>query len=210
MATNSKEDLTLYEALSDQIIDKPPMLRYIPIGALETLVCRERVRASLEKHFRPEEELVTFILVHAKWCFATLVFTNMEQHIEQFRQCGFTDAFLPIRFVTQGRNCSVHIVDKIANDAETNTIKKCFSTSWDRRACENFFETQWLFHAPIFTEENLRHEFHEKRPLPFISPNSDPTSRTTLFSDVKQLLIHRDHIKGVCHLKSALFLEANR
>lgn len=195
----------LYDQLSEALIKEEQSPRpFLPRGAFDKLITAESIEVELLRtgcitttQSRTEVQgLVDFILSRAKKCFATLVFIKRVPEIKTFHQNSLTDEQLPVAFEFVEGKCIPSVLDKARSHPDVELLSTCFQHPWDRQDREAFAEKQWLFLVPVFTEENWQHKFHDKCPLPFLYP-VEQVARQTLFSEVRQWLIHRDHIAGV-------------
>jgi hypothetical protein len=198
-------DICLYDRFSEKLIDDPNLRPFLPRGEFEKLMNPRNIEAELFRtgcittaHSEIElRDLVNFIRNQAKICFATLVFIKKVSEIITFRQNGLTDKHLPLAFEFTEGKCDAKVLHGDSGFPNVQPLTRCFKPPWDRQDREAFAEKQWLFLAPVFTEEDWKHTFHDKCPLPFLQPGAEQIARRTLFSEVRQWEIHSDHIIGV-------------
>jgi hypothetical protein len=206
MSIDTAEANGLYDSIRDSLLKDINERHFLPHGKLKELMTPDRVDlellrsgcCSMEDHaFR--QELTKFIVGQATKCFATLVVIEEVQEIKAFYQNALKDSHLPVTFKFELGRC----VDAKSLDSERDPpradcpISKTFQGSWTRKHLDDFEEKQWLFLAPVFTENHWKRRFHMQCPLPFISQNKPAISHETLFSRVHQRVIHGDHIIGV-------------
>ncbi|KAF8847386.1 HET-domain-containing protein [Acephala macrosclerotiorum] len=200
-------DEVLYAAISPLLEKDVNSRQFLPKGHLEALMNAEKVDLELESSCftaadgqDAKEILRNFILGRATKCFATLVRIGKVNEIRSFHQNGLTDAYLPLEFKVHKGKCLAANSVEPSSQLDPGPVEKTFKDLWRIRDIEEFEQKQWLFLAPVFTEEDRdwKRCFHDSCPLPFLSPppgrQQDP--QETLFSQVRKVALHASHIIG--------------
>ncbi len=161
--------------------------KFVPADSLRALLTEEAIKHELSLIGKRSEELSHYIVSEASKVFAILVYIDMASFIEEFYQKGISDTLLPMDF--KGLNND----DSIALSVGSVQQSKAF-TSWKYVQISSFSDSQWIFLAPIFTDDQFVHGLHDYCALPFTWVNRE-TPKTSLFSTVHEAIIHPGHLR---------------
>lgn len=177
--------------------DNNALLQFVPTDALKQLLTRSKVSKILEGlKKRPRIDipsLESFICDNASAVFATLVMIEKEPLIEQFYQHGFSDKQLPFDYKIAG-NCVE------ATSSQLGTIspdRHPFNNpQWRAKVIEDFWDRQWYFLSPVFSQSQFRYHFDKGIRMPFLK-EYPLNQKTSNFSVVEERPIHRDHVRNL-------------
>ncbi|KAF3065703.1 Serine/threonine-protein kinase ULK1 [Trichoderma lentiforme] len=158
---------------------------FLPKNKVESLMQPESVRSTLREHIKemtPEdvEDLVKYVMAHAKQVFLTLVFSNTVNAMKNLQNRGFKDEDLPV-CIKSRKIC------KINSDAPL----ECFE-DWKWSDIDSFCHKQWIFLAPVFHEKRFIYWFDGKHRLPYSLAEQSGDSAGH-FGEVRKLQLHYAH-----------------
>jgi hypothetical protein len=138
---------------------------FLPQGLFSQLITEKSIKAELPKASR---QLVEFTCKHTRKAFAIALCIGMDgatlvSALETFQRHGFSDQFLPNAKLRNIRNCQA----KRAGECSHEEYLYAFHhPPWKLFNIRRFYETQWEFFAPVFTQDKSRLELHEDCVLP--------------------------------------------
>ncbi|KAJ4305480.1 hypothetical protein N0V90_001011 [Kalmusia sp. IMI 367209] len=173
-------------------------LRFLPDSSLREVISEQSVTEALERHQHLESkvsELVEFVCSSAPRLFATLVWTDSDELIDQFYQHQFGDYRLPIHVsITENDDSPVDVYTLTQGAVEHITQQPFNSEPWTERMMKIICEYQWLFMSPVFRENRAVYRFDERCRLPFVS---DPRMEIeSPFNVIQERCIHRSHLRA--------------
>ncbi|KAJ9148869.1 Kinase-like protein [Pleurostoma richardsiae] len=175
------------------VFDSKPQ-NFVPEGCIKDLVTEGSVIIELRylnSVWEVDNALVEYILRKAPKVFAIAVQTGLFglelcMAMDKFRKCDFGDSGLPIR-------------ERAApSDATIGKLKlSAFmpKTLWTDLRLYNFYDHQWTYLSPVFAKGDREMILHPHHILPIIEVDHCTTQHGT-FSDVRQVIIHDQHLKG--------------
>ncbi|KAI1736807.1 kinase-like domain-containing protein [Xylaria scruposa] len=195
--------LRLYEAMLSSINGQD----FVPLDQLNEIFTEEEVRSILHSvglNGQSSSGLLRYIMDHAKKMFATVVFMDQPLLIQDLAFANLTDAHLPVGQDLWGEDGesgdsyevgairSYHSMsDKLNRESNLAVFR-----SWPPRTRYEFCDRQWLFLAPVFSENNYKTYVHRKCPLPFLPPPEDPHEiKSSHHSKVYKVSVHPAHLK---------------
>lgn len=171
--------------------------RFLAESQLKELICQPTVANFLEQDGSASStdldktELAAFICSRARRIFAILVWAERENQIEQFYKNGFTDEMLPVK--VKSRDDEEWTVESLVTNCTNSKAVSTTFSSWRDSEIDYFCDhNQWLFLAPVLSEEKFQHRFHEKTRMPFLDLKRMNESN---FSIVWEGHIHIDHLR---------------
>lgn len=180
--------------------------KFMPEGALRSLVTTDFVLRCLGsvRHNSEDNELVSYILNRARKLFAICVYIGLSrddlQHaMSLFRDAGFDDQQLPLgrsdsKLSTPGGYPNPIFKSSAAQSvlASLESQKSKWPKVWRPRATRDFFEKQWSFLAPVFSNAETSVDIPALCVLPFIEKQVSMSRGS--FAEVYKYKIHPDHI----------------
>lgn len=166
--------------------------KFFPEGSISSLLTEESIKEYMSE---ADQELIEFLSKKAKKVFGIVLVScglrgnGLVGPMKAFKQLGFTDDLLPVENLTKD-NCRFQGGSQCSHKTALD-IFHGEPLPFDFTDCENFYEKQWSFLAPIFAPEDLKLELDIKRVLPIEEREHAP--RQGYFSDVWNVKIHRDH-----------------
>ncbi|KAI0885986.1 uncharacterized protein GGS22DRAFT_159532 [Annulohypoxylon maeteangense] len=182
---------TLYQEIHDSLEDCCfSKKKFLPEKAFGDLLTSDRIKRILS-YTRPlskilqSKTLIEYIEEHATRVFAILVYSRLVDKAFTLKKHGFMDKYLPIQ-MGPGKATTFHL---LADDAALKWFE-----NWKASEIASFQNAQWLFLAPVFTEQSVLEQPDDTCPLPFIS--YDTTQDAGSFGRIHKARIHSSHIKG--------------
>jgi hypothetical protein len=185
--------------LSDQILDKcvesmfdDEVKKFLPAGCIDELVSLEAIIKEVRKkdHLQPgdldlpegsaKKKLVDFVRGKANKVFAITVISGIEggdlgKAMHQFMEIGFTNESLPLK--------EEHLKD-IA-------FFRNMAYPWSKTRIFKFCREQWIFLAPVFSQQNFMVNLRPEHILPFIKKSE--VVKEGAFGQVYMVDIHPAH-----------------
>ncbi|VUC27444.1 unnamed protein product [Clonostachys rosea] len=167
--------------------------RYMPSRWIEAYTSKAVVKSILGSRFEPSlvQDLLSYVLHSpAKKLLLLLAFCQALHCLPAMNNLGFNDDYLPItivrKFGTKG------LIQKLG---EHEGEKKAFPVpqDWNPLMRGAFERNQWLFLAPVFTEDRFHHELHSDTPLPFLPIEPNPQPKLGGFSTVLEVHVESSH-----------------
>jgi hypothetical protein len=154
---------------------------FLPEGCIETLITEATVMKEMgitEETKEDSRKLLSFILKDGRKIFAILIFSSfksqaLREAVTQFRRKKIGDVSLPI------------------TDVANVPFFKPPKQPWDNWSVRNFCKGQWIFLAPVFSNEKLNLQLRADHILPFTSQDNDIKSGA--FGEVHQVTVHPSH-----------------
>ncbi|EQB54101.1 hypothetical protein CGLO_06102 [Colletotrichum gloeosporioides Cg-14] len=171
---------------------------FLPEGCLQKIVSRKAIQFELfgkKDVLHPDEEsLVNFIDRRAKKVFATAYVAlgsgghSLLVTMSYFRSLNFIDESLPMKnFRNESkRNTQAEVPYPFNRDQG-----KSFLRIWPKLKVRNFYQTQWMFLAPVFSKDYHHHILSIDIVLPFVWVNH--VIKGGRFSKVYEVEIHESH-----------------
>jgi hypothetical protein len=161
---------------------------FVPTSSIRELITEGSIELELSNIGSAHKFLSQYILSKASKIFAILVYIKMTKYIAEFCKRGLSDDILPVPVPGFAADLSVF-------------------KDWDYDNVSDFYESQWLFLAPVFTKQQFVYELDDACPLPFTSIN--PLSeKMSAFSIVQEATIHPGHQSIISSVSSSFFLIA--
>jgi len=182
--------------LSDQILDKcvesmfdDEVKKFLPAGCIDELVSLEAIIKEVRKkdHLQPgdlelpegspKKKLVDFVRGKANKVFAITVISGIEgddlgKAMLQFMEIGFTNKSLPLK--------EEHLKDF-----------PFLAYPWSKTRIFKFCREQWIFLAPVFSQQNFMVNLRPEHILPFIEKSE--VVKEGAFGQVYMVDIHPAH-----------------
>ncbi len=173
---------------------------FLPADMIDKLSTPAIVQSELEDEDVPiRPELIQFASGPGKRVFLTLVFVENIAALPSLYSAGFSDADLPIGWDGRFPNTKTGFVSVSTLDPRTNAPNSLKVTpfsvqDWKPLSLLRFAKDQWIFLAPIFTEEKFRYTFYPKQPLPFVPfLRGEDNDKDGFFSRISQIRVHSAH-----------------
>jgi len=199
---NSYEE-EIYSCREESEVDDRRL--FIPARCIHELVEAQpaTIRALLPT---ASQELIDFVCGPAQKLFLTLwqapYQPELVEVLEEFRSYDFDDEYLPIEDITDAgdHECKLHIIRRkrrVAGASEEVTCKHSpvldvfHHKRWTIGSLTQFRHRQWMFTAPIFTEDRILEELVTGCILPFTWKSRD--ERSGHFGTVQEVGLHIDH-----------------
>lgn len=172
---------------------------FLPEGYLDRLFTRQALKDDLfvdKVSFDAEDEkLIDFITRSAKKVFATAYCvlgsggSALLPTMMYFQSIGFSDKALPIENLqTVGRTRDAQREVPFPFNRNRNiTLRR----TWAPMRIRNFYQSQWMFLAPVFSRGHFHHILSPDVVLPFIWVNN--VTKGGRFSKVYEVEIHECH-----------------
>lgn len=171
LKTTKKLRATLCKQVIEGMFDKVPQ-EFIPEGTVQQIIKREVVSKALNINTPNEEQsdLIDFIVNHARKAFAVVVMAkiNANKVMRWFKERNIVDLDLPIP----------------TKDKE-----------WERSWRPEFYSTQWMFFATVFSTTNYDHKLQEAHIIPFVEKICEAGQGS--FGIVYQYAVHKAHMQPV-------------
>jgi serine/threonine protein kinase len=186
---------SLRENLLDARISKDDYNFFIPIDAVERLICEEAIRGELSSISEIDSKWmnsVTFIRNDYQKIFGILTIIKKCHLITTFLQEEIKDIELPIRLQHVSLDDTRLTTPKL--ESATGRTLHAFQ-AWSRWETDEFRQAQWLMLAPVFkmSENDIPHlELCDNTVLPFIEDYS-ADAREGGFSSVSAVRMHPAH-----------------
>lgn len=186
---------SLRENLIDARISKDDYHFFIPVDAIDRLICQEAIHDELSSLFGIDSELmnsVSCIRKDYQNVFGILTLIKKGHLISSFLQDKIKDTELPIRLQPASRDDTFFEIPKL--ESATGRILYVFEalTRWET---DKFRQVQWLMIAPVFetSKNDIPHlELCDNVILPFIEDYSKD-AREGGFSSVWAVRMHPAH-----------------
>jgi hypothetical protein len=171
---------------------------FLPCDKLRDFVNREEVEQCFqEAQISNAEDLVEFVLEHAKRLFLLLVLMSSKEKqklslLGDLMRDQITDASLPIGFV-RGEKKRWY---GYSLESSPGGPRFLVSKDWDihdRRLFETF---QWRLKVPIFDNSKFRFHFLDDHVLPYLQVAPKPASEG-FFGEVSRIEIHPAHMPAM-------------
>ncbi|RYP56628.1 hypothetical protein DL769_009898 [Monosporascus sp. CRB-8-3] len=167
---------------------------FLPNGSLDTLVTREAVLSGLGGYQDGDAELVRFVLQEAKKVFAIMVHwdfncTELRKATGLFKRFKIYDEKLPMEQPAPNEENGKFTVEKY----KTPLQPPFQDTFWTVQKVNNFWNSQWHFLAPTFSDDTHCLELPPETILPITSKH--PVVKEGAFSQVFQVTVHPAHLK---------------
>ncbi|KAF4816418.1 putative cell division protein kinase [Colletotrichum siamense] len=172
---------------------------FLPEGYLDRFITRQALKDDLfvdKAGFDAKDErLIDFITTSAKKVFATAYCalgsggSALLPTMMYFHSIGFSDKALPIddlRTVEPTRNAQTEV--PFPFNRNRNMILR---RTWAPMRIRNFYQTQWMFLAPIFERGHFHHVLSSHVVLPFVWVSK--VTKGGRFSKVYEVEIHKSH-----------------
>ncbi|KAF4857087.1 hypothetical protein CGCSCA4_v000201 [Colletotrichum siamense] len=175
---------------------------FLPEGYLDKLITRNALRDDLfvdkADLDAKDENLIDFIITSAKKAFATAYCavgsggSALLPTMMYFQSIGFSDKALPIedlRTVEPTRNAQTEIPFPFSHINRNMALRR----TWAPMRIRNFYRTQWMFLAPVFSRDHFHHVLSPNVVLPFVWVGN--VTKDGRFSKVYEVEIHENHQK---------------
>jgi serine/threonine protein kinase len=195
MAVSESEE-SLCSRIGGLKVENPPGERgdYIPRDKLDDLINHSTISSELQSEKIPfDENLLTYILKHAKLLFSIMVRTGSLEAAAKLPKLKLTDDYLPVQYAhgrvwsLKGAPMGDRPLDWFGRDVQNLTQKQ------HERWAGNFCSNQWIFLAPVFDDYEAVYPLQEKCPLPFTKYKGTQQRGATAF--VAEAHIHPGHQK---------------
>ncbi|KAI1739133.1 hypothetical protein F4680DRAFT_422948, partial [Xylaria scruposa] len=186
----------LKRKLSDSLFDSPAQ-QFIDAISLNEVINPTRVKQILSsgegENIPARKALVDFICESAPKVFAISVYIGINSNdlykiMQSLKDCKFKDC------VFKG-DSGLPFSDASLEDNKSHSL---VDHDMDICVANNFYQSQFLFLAPIIKVQDNVQNFHEKFPLPFTSV-SEKSKGGGSFSTVFEVKIHEAHIDNLLH-----------
>ncbi|VUC21240.1 unnamed protein product [Clonostachys rosea] len=164
---------------------------FLPAGSIAGLVTKESVVKTLEDEDCSADDidsLGTYVFTHAPKVFLILAYLNLAKakHIRQFKERDFKDEHLPVTVLSENPPIL---------KSSTNDIRVEFDVGSVKRG--DFADYQWKFLAPKFVIDTFQSaKYDQGQIFPYIHPEQAVMPHTGGFSEVRKVVLHKDHREG--------------
>ncbi|KAL9084296.1 MAG: hypothetical protein Q9165_008124 [Trypethelium subeluteriae] len=161
--------------------------KFIPADSITQIVTEENVRQAVDASSLVEHGLTEFILHEARAIFLILCRLNRLPAIIKLKAFGLTDEHLPIVIdLGQSGKTSAETRDSLPQN-QFSSVRESLGLG----LFAQFQDEQWKFLAPVFTDTDHGHTFHENHILPFTYKGAQELGGG--FSTVYKIKIHAAH-----------------
>lgn len=169
--------------------------RFLPYDKLRDFVNREAVEQCFrEANISDAEDLVKFVLEHAKRLFLLLVLMSSEEKeklslLRCLKSEQIDDASLPIGF-DRGEKKRYY---GYSLESSPGGPKFLVFKDWSSHDRDLFESYQWKLNVPVFDNSKFRFHFFDQQVLPYLQVAPKPASEG-FFGEVSRIEIHPAHI----------------
>lgn len=215
----------ILQRFTSATISPTEMPSFVPMDTLTGLIDVEAVSKALAEagHHDLSSDQCAKIADTLPRVFATLLLIGNIGAILDFEFRGFTDSIFPLLRVRQsfhssgfdappddgevrswGWHTTIYPLP-YDYDGEIHPVSRCFQdpSLWTLDEFETFYNSQWLFSAPVFDPEKFEYLLAPQSPLPFttVTPHR---AEGTLCSQVYMASIHPAHLSWQNTVRSYL------
>lgn len=187
------DDEELAEELDRMVSENYYEKRYMPSKWIEAYTSEAVVKSILGSRYEPPlvPDLVSYVLRSpAKKLLLLLALCQALHCLPAMKNFGLNDDYLPVTIIRKPNTKGF-----IRKLGEYEGEKKDFPVpqDWNPLMRSAFERNQWLFLAPVFTEDQFHHELHSDTPLPFLPMETKPQPKLGGFSTVLEVHVDASH-----------------
>lgn len=164
--------------------------KFCPENQFATLLTNDDIKRKLgEANSDTQSELIEWVYKNAKRIFAIMTHSRTFGHdalrsLQRLREVGLTDIHLPI--TEEGISAKgLKFPLEIWEGKEKGE---------DLQALDDFYQKQWAFLPPVFSQEYFHYELQPSAIFPFIGKTEGRKDfKKTAFSEVRRYTIHEAH-----------------
>ncbi|KAI1124202.1 hypothetical protein F5Y10DRAFT_34090 [Nemania abortiva] len=160
--------------------------KFVPVTSIHDLFTQEAVRFELSRREIDSRQLFQYVLQKCPKIFLILVYIERVPLIKDLVNEDFTDASLPVTFKENDQG-QVTVVS--SKHVSSKTL-----SAWSYIEANDFYEAQWAFLAPVFSDDIFVYDLHDQCPLPFFMADRD-SEKMSAFSIVRKVTIYPGHMK---------------
>ena len=176
---------------------------YVPQDIVDFLKHRAAISKELKKSGVSSgsiTKITEYILkTPATILFFALAASNLSVDIVHFHDLGFSDRDLPI----ERHDVAGDAIRRLQSGRQVQ-CEEVLPSTWLPINRNTFLMNQWLFMAPVFTNETFSHVLHKKCPIPFSTAVNATRPKTGLSGSVREIHLHRAHLKGFPEVNTIL------
>ncbi|KPM36558.1 hypothetical protein AK830_g10019 [Neonectria ditissima] len=200
-----RDDITKAQCTSEYGSPK----QFLPESSISQLVTEKNVKELIPK---ASPELIQFVCREARRVFLTLAFCWCGDFMdpllditEEFQDCGLSDEWFPIENITITEKCEMMVEECEDVQCRHHPSLDAFH-DWNSFYVSRFYNDQWQFASPVFTENQPKQILHARSILPITWVNRE--GKGGHFSEVSEAKLrfdHQDKIKqGTDHVRVAI------
>lgn len=193
---------------------------FLPESAVKSLVTEGQVISTLRQNAaigrsKDVNALASYFVKDARKTFLTMVYSGTSQYAWLLYEANFTDDSLPVTKHTSeaadGNRLWLEPFPPRGNgEAPQGLAAKTrhFSDTWSKKECNDFYQHQWMFRAPVFRADTFEYSLEPDVPLPYIPSYRFSEPGAGHFSTVQKVGLLNDHhdLHGQLGV-SALYIE---
>ncbi|CAH0046931.1 unnamed protein product [Clonostachys solani] len=182
------DDEELAEELDRMVSNNYCGKRYMPSKWIEAYTSEAVVKSILRSRYKPSlvPDLISYVLHSpAKKLLLLLALCQALHCLPAMKDFELNDDYLPVAIIR--KPSTKGLIQKLS---EHEGGKEDFPNPLMRGAFER---NQWLFLAPVFTEDEFHHELHSDTPLPFLPIEPNPQPKLGGFSTVLEVHVDTSH-----------------
>ncbi|KAJ8125832.1 hypothetical protein O1611_g7806 [Lasiodiplodia mahajangana] len=159
--------------------------QFVPITSINELFTPEAIQTELSKCGMNSNHLFEYVLQKCQKTFLILIYIKRIALIEDLVKEGFSDLSLPVTLREHDHGNATVICPERDSSKVLNT--------WSHIEANDFYEAQWAFLAPVFSEDTFIYNIHDKCPLPFVWIDRK-SERKSAFSIVRKVTVSPGHM----------------
>ncbi|CAH0003415.1 unnamed protein product [Clonostachys byssicola] len=187
------DDEELAEELDGMISENYCGKKYMPSKWMEAYTSEAVVKSILGSRYEPPlvPDLVSYVLHSpAKKLLLLLALCQALHCLPAMKNFGLNDDYLPVTII---RKPGTKGLIRKLGDHEGGRGDFPVPHDWNPSMRGSFERNQWLFLAPVFTEDRFHHELHSDTPLPFLPMETSPQPKLGGFSTVLEVHVDTSH-----------------